>query len=152
MREIVLELNDKSIRKVIVAFNNDDIVSITYTHDTDTESTGVVSKRGKRNVTGGNNCNKVGNNADDICDSINTKEEESGNSEDGVNNVECDKNTVQEVYRAKNRWTPERIKEFCEDYDKMSLREVSEKWGLTKSTCATTRSRFGNQIYTGKKD
>lgn len=44
--------------------------------------------------------------------------------------------------KAQNKWTKERIKEYLDDYAKLGISDISQKWGISKSSVQPTASRL----------
>lgn len=134
MKELVLDLRDKSIERVKLTFYENDKVSVVYV---------------KRDVG-----NEVTQDKDDKAqkDSKEIGKVTVPNATKTVGETEIvSKN---EGSKRNNRWTQEKVEEFCKDYASMPISEVSKKWGLTKSTCTFTKCKFSdtyNRIIRGAK-
>lgn len=123
MKELVLDLRDKSIERVKLTFYENDKVSVVYV-----KNDGVCAV------------------APDKTDIAVNKSKETKASSDVTQAAEVKKSNTEAKSGKKthNRWTTEKVEEFCRDYASMPINEVSKKWGLTKSTCTFTKCKFSD--------
>lgn len=54
--------------------------------------------------------------------------------------------TVPNPKKEKNRWTLAKMQEFVDDYAKMTISQVSEKWGLTKKSIQQMNWKFKKEL------